>query len=82
MASVPTINGVFVRIYDGDPIYGGNVIYGDLLTNVLARIEFTDIYRALNTTPTNCDRRLQEIIVNFNLDLSCRLPAAETSLAA
>lgn len=70
MASVPTINGVFVRIYDGDPIYGGNVIYGDLLTNVLARIGFTDIYRALNTTPTNCDRRLQEIIVNFNLDLS------------
>ena len=70
MASVPTINGVYVQIYDYDPIYGGNVIYGDLLTNVLARIGFTDIYRSLSSTPTNCDRRVQEIIIDLNLDLS------------
>ncbi len=63
-ATTVTINGIYVQIWNGQPNAGGTVIWGDLTTNRLSAARFTNIYRALNTTPTDCNRRIQEVVVN------------------
>jgi hypothetical protein len=68
-ATTVTINGVYVRIWNGAPNAGGTVVWGDTTTNRLAAARFTNIYRALNTTPTDCQRRIQEVIANVNVSL-------------
>ena len=40
-----TITGLYVKIYDGEPGAGGNLIWGDMTTNVLAATGWTGIYR-------------------------------------
>jgi hypothetical protein len=53
--TTPTITGVTVRIFDGPPNAGGNVIFGDTTTNRLASAAFSNIYRTFNTTsPPAC----------------------------
>lgn len=63
-ATTVTINGIYVQIWNGQPNAGGTVVWGDLTTNRLSAARFTNIYRALNTTPTDCQRRIQEVVVN------------------
>lgn len=68
-ATSVTINGVFVQIYNGNPSSGGTVVWGDLTTNRLIRAGFSNIYRAQNTTPTDCARRIQEAVANIGINL-------------
>ncbi|WP_337865892.1 T9SS type A sorting domain-containing protein [Ignavibacterium sp.] len=65
-ATSVTINGIYVQIWNGQPNAGGSVIWGDLTTNRLFAARFTNMYRALNTTPTDCQRRIQEVVVNVS----------------
>ena len=47
-----SINAVFIQIWDGDPSVGGsNIIYGDLTTDLLDNIEWSNTYRESETTP-------------------------------
>jgi hypothetical protein len=68
-ATTSTITGVYVQIWNGAPNAGGTVVWGDLTTNVLQRTALTNIYRALSTTPTNCDRWVQEVIATVDVNL-------------
>uniref|UniRef100_A0A832CZK4 T9SS type A sorting domain-containing protein n=1 Tax=Ignavibacterium album TaxID=591197 RepID=A0A832CZK4_9BACT len=68
-ATTVTITGIYIQIWNGQPNAGGTVVWGDLTTNRLAAARFTNIYRALNTTPTDCSRRIQEVVANVNLSL-------------
>lgn len=45
-----TITGLYFRIYNGDPMAGGTVIWGDLTTNRLTATSWASIYR---TTTVN-----------------------------
>ena len=64
-----TITGVYVQIWNGAPNAGGTIVYGDLTTNRLQRAGFSSIYRALDTAPTNCDRRIQEVVATIGTNL-------------
>ncbi|MFO7525988.1 MAG: T9SS type A sorting domain-containing protein [Ignavibacteriaceae bacterium] len=61
-----TLTGVYVQIWNGAPNAGGTIVWGDLITNRLQSTALTNIYRAQSTTPTNCDRRVQEISATIN----------------
>ncbi|MCK6614591.1 MAG: T9SS type A sorting domain-containing protein [Ignavibacteriaceae bacterium] len=65
-ATAVTINGVYVQIWSGNPSAGGSVVWGDTVTNRLAVARLSNIYRAQSTTPTNCDRRVMEVIATCN----------------
>lgn len=49
--NLPTINAVYVQIWDGDPSRGGtpNLLWGDTTTNRLTSATFSGIYRTLIT---------------------------------
>lgn len=49
--NVPTINAVYVQIFDGDPSRGGtpNLVWGDVTTNRLTSAAWSGIYRTLIT---------------------------------
>jgi hypothetical protein len=51
-----TINDVRVQIWDGNPMSGGTVIWGDMTTNRMASTIWGNIYRTTDTAPTNADR--------------------------
>ncbi len=68
-ATTSTITGVYVQIWDGSPMAGGTVVWGDLTTNVLQRTGLSNIYRALDTAPTDCARRQQEVVATIGTTL-------------
>lgn len=55
-----TITGVYVQIYDGEPGAGGNVIWGDLATNLLAGTSWMGAYRVLDTDLMASSRPIME----------------------
>jgi hypothetical protein len=61
-----TINDARVQIWSGDPSAGGTVIWGNLTTNVLTSSSFSNIYRALDTDPTNSQRPIMEVVVSVS----------------
>ncbi len=67
-----TFTGAFVQIWDGPPnVVGSNVIWGDLVTNVMGSTSWTGIYRVTEaTTGTNTDRPIMEVNTNINTFLS------------
>ena len=68
-ATSSTITGVYVQIWDGSPMAGGTVVWGDLTTNLLQRTGLSNIYRALDTAPTDCARRQQEVVATIGTNL-------------
>tara|TARA_R110002049_G_scaffold80597_1_gene205005 strand:- start:358 stop:1371 length:1014 start_codon:yes stop_codon:yes gene_type:complete len=46
-----SINFVALQVWDGDPSAGGSVIWGDLTTDLLENIEWSNTYRESETTP-------------------------------
>ena len=55
-----TITGVYVQIYDGEPGAGGNVIWVDLVTNLLADTAWMGAYRVLDTDLMASNRPIME----------------------
>lgn len=60
-----TITGVYVQIYDGEPGAGGNVIWGDMTTNVMQSAESTGGFRQLESSPGDTSRRIQRAIADM-----------------
>lgn len=50
-----TITDVNVRIWDGDPMTGGSIIWGDSLTNLLINSQWDGGYRTGDFGSTSCD---------------------------
>ena len=72
--AIATIDAAYVRLWSGDPMLGGVLIGGDLVTN---RLELDDagnfdvdgdidVYRVLQSAPTDADRRIQEAMVGLD----------------
>ncbi|MCL2435415.1 MAG: T9SS type A sorting domain-containing protein [Lentimicrobiaceae bacterium] len=66
----PPITGVFVQIWNGAPNAGGTVIWGNMTTNIMDAVEFSNIYR-VSTAITNADRPLFKVTAGLsNLELA------------
>jgi hypothetical protein len=61
-----TITGAYLRIYDGDPRNGGNIVYGGLSTNRMITTEFASIYRVDQTASGSIDRPVMRIVCETN----------------
>ena len=55
-----TITGVYAQIYDGQPGAGGNVIWGDMATNLLTATGWTGIYRSKTDDLTGSTRPIMQ----------------------
>ncbi|RLD50462.1 MAG: hypothetical protein DRJ05_19585, partial [Bacteroidetes bacterium] len=58
-----TLNDVRFQVYDGDPSAGGSVIFGDLTTPVMISTEWTNIWRVLESGPSE-NRPIMEIVAD------------------
>jgi len=58
----PTITGIYIRVWNGSPMSGGTVVWGDLMTNLLTSSSFTGIFRVSSTTSCNTDRPVMKVI--------------------
>lgn len=65
-ATTMTITGVYVQIWNGNPMQGGTVVWGDRTTNRLNVARLSNMYRSINTDVANCARRIQEVVANCN----------------
>jgi hypothetical protein len=64
----PTITGVYVQIWNGQPNAGGTVVWGDLTTNRLVSVTASGIYRTLPTV--DCTRQVQTVVASVGTQLS------------
>lgn len=60
------IVGAYVRVWDGPPGAGGNVIAGDLVTNRIVGSTFANIFRVTDSDRTNCSRAVKRIDVDMS----------------
>lgn len=67
-STTSTITAVNLRIWDDIPDTG-NIVWGDDTTNVMTDTQWTNIYRVLDTSPTNTDRAIMANVVTVNVDL-------------
>ncbi len=62
-----TFTSLNLRIWDGPPNQGGSmVVFGDTTTNRLASSTWSNIYRALDTTPTDSTRPIMANVATVN----------------
>lgn len=69
-----TITGMRLQIYDGNPMAGGQVVWGDNATNLMTDTKFTGIYR---TTSVDLISLLRPIMSATASNLGISLPAGE-----
>ena len=60
----PSINEVYVQIWDGDPSASGSIIWGDMLTNVSGGNVMANTLRQLESSPGDTSRPLQVVTAN------------------
>ncbi|MEM0519416.1 MULTISPECIES: T9SS type A sorting domain-containing protein [Aequorivita] len=61
----PTIDAVYLQVWDGDPSGGGaSVIWGDLTTNILDNTVTSDAFRQLESAPGDTSREIQLVKAN------------------
>lgn len=58
----PSIIGVYVQVFDGDPSAGGTVIWGDMSTERYYESMMTDGFRVLETDQGNRDRKVELVV--------------------
>lgn len=79
--SAVSISAVYVQIWDGDPSAGGNVIWGDLSTNVMDNAALTNIHRVLESNQTDESRKIQRVTANTSgLSLTAGTYYVQTSM--
>ena len=57
----PSINEVYVQIWDGDPSGSGSVIWGDMVTNLSGGTVLANTLRQLESAPGDTSRPLQVV---------------------
>ncbi len=61
---ISTLNGVFIRLWDNDPMQGGNIIWGDQVTNLFSDTYFTEIYRVPPAQSCLTNRAIHKIVAS------------------
>jgi hypothetical protein len=65
-----TITEVRIQIWNGNPMSGGTVIWGDMTTNRMASTTFASIYRTTQADPLNTQRPLMRQVSNIGTTLT------------
>ncbi|MGA1346126.1 MAG: BACON domain-containing protein, partial [Ilumatobacteraceae bacterium] len=60
-STASTYLGLYVRIWDGPPWDGGEVVWGDLATNLLTSSEFSNVYRVSQSNMTSNSRPIMNL---------------------
>ena len=61
-STAPSINALYLQVWDGDPSGGGaSVIWGDLTTDILDTATATDAFRQLESAPGDLSREIQRV---------------------
>ncbi len=60
-----TITGAMVRVWNGDPMAGGTVIWGDLTTNVMTSTSWTNAYRNDDGPGGSTNRPIMKVTCNI-----------------
>jgi hypothetical protein len=65
-----TFTGLYATIYDGAPNAGGQVVWGDMTTNIMTSTSFTNAYRGSDNTPTGTTRPIMALTATgLNIEL-------------
>ena len=73
----------YVQLWNGDPSDGGNVVYGDMTTNVLESTEWTGVFRVFSSDTESDQRPVMSVVVEpENLTLTPGSYWVEVSLEA
>ncbi|MBQ8761575.1 MAG: choice-of-anchor J domain-containing protein [Bacteroidales bacterium] len=67
-----TMRALYVQIYDGNPMEGGQVIWGDLETNILTHSSWTGVYRVSPNFETDSEYPIMRVVAS---GLNIELPA-------
>ncbi|MBN1550130.1 hypothetical protein JW979_01625, partial [bacterium] len=67
--TTPTITGTYFQIWDAPPNAGGTVIWGDLTTNRMTDVVWSNIYRVTDTTQTATNRPIMTATCDVSLTL-------------
>ena len=57
----PTVNGVYVQIWSGDPSAAGSVIWGDLTTNIIDGAIYSGANRVLESDQAATNRQINRV---------------------
>jgi len=69
--TTPTINALYLAIYDECPAQGGQMIWGDMATNLLSNVEFINCYAAdIRYNPGNNSQRPVMRVTASGLNIS------------
>ena len=66
-----TFTGLYAVIYDGNPMSGGQIVWGDMNTNIMTATSFTNAYRGSNNDATGTTRPIMALTAsNLNIQLA------------
>ncbi|MBN1925663.1 MAG: hypothetical protein JW798_07505 [Prolixibacteraceae bacterium] len=69
-STTSTITDVYLEIYDGQPDAGGNVVWGDMLTNRMVSSDWSGIYRVADYNSGDINRPIMECVCEVNATLN------------
>jgi len=67
-----TFTGMYATIYDGSPASGGQIVWGDMNTNIMTSTSFTNAYRGSNNDASGTTRPIMALTAS---NLNIALPA-------
>lgn len=67
-----TINDLRIQVFSGTP--GGTLVWGDTTTNRISSTTFSTVYRVTDTTLTNADRPVMEVVATIAPPINLTTP--------
>jgi hypothetical protein len=67
-STTSTFTGLYVQIYNGNPMYGAEVVWGDMYTNLMTATAFTNCYRGSDGDTQAMTRPIMSITAS-NLEI-------------
>ncbi|MCR5039435.1 MAG: choice-of-anchor J domain-containing protein, partial [Bacteroidales bacterium] len=69
-STTSTFNGLYAQIYNGNPMNGGQVVWGDANTNIMTATAFTNCYRGSDGDATGTTRPIMSVTASgLNIEL-------------
>ena len=70
-STTSTFTGLYAQIYDGNPMSGGQVVWGDENANIMTATAFTNCYRGSDGDATGTTRPIMSVTAgNLNIELA------------
>ena len=68
-STTSTFTGMFVQIYNGNPMSGGSIVWGDQTTNIMTSTEWTGCYRGSDGSMDMTRPIMRVVASNLNINL-------------